>query len=135
MTPELVVDPDATASVREVAEAYLPHFLSGQRAPDDLYRWPLTTWHAATDTRTEIRHEPSQARLRAVLPDLHHEEVRVHVHARGFVIQATVVATVNDDPVRLPVAVFVHVEDGRITGFDEYADRLAARPFQELLAS
>ena len=133
--PELVVDPHATAEVRAVAEAYLPHFLSGQRAPHDLYAWPVSTWHAATDTRTVIDAPPSQARLREVLPDLHHEDVAVHVHARGFVIQATVVATVDGEVRRLPTVLVVHVEDGRITRFDEYADSVSAAPFRAALTN
>jgi ketosteroid isomerase-like protein len=133
--PELVVDPQATAEVRAVAEAYLPHFLNGRRAPDHLYAWPVSTWHAATDTRTIIDAPPSQARLREVLPDLHHEDVAVHVHARGFVVQATVVATVDGEVRRLPTVVVVHVADGRITGFDEYADSVTAGPFREALTN
>lgn len=133
--PELIVDPQATAEVRAVAEAYLPHFLTGQRAPHDLYAWPVSTWHAATDTRTVIDAPPSQARLREVLPDLHHDDVAVHVHARGFVIQATVVATVDGAVRRLPTVLVVHVEGGRITGFDEYADSVTAKPFHEALAN
>lgn len=133
--PDLVVDVEATAEVRAVAEAYLPYFLAGRRAPEHLYAWPVSTWHAATDTRTVIDAPPSQARLRDVLPDLHHEDVAVHVHARGFVIQATVVATVDGEVRRLPTVLVVHVAGGRITGFDEYADSVTARPFHEALAN
>jgi ketosteroid isomerase-like protein len=133
--PDLVVDAEATAEVRAIAEAYLPHFLSGRRAPDRLYAWPVSTWHAATDTRTVIEAAPSQARLREVLPDLHHQDVAVHVHARGFVIQATVVATVDGEVRRLPTVLVVHVDGGKITGFDEYADSVSATPFREALTN
>lgn len=131
--PELVVDPEATERARAVAEEYLPYFLSGRRAPAHLYATLVSTWHAATDTSTTVDKPPSQARLREILPDLHHTDVKVHVHARGFTIQATVVATIDGQEHHANTALFVAVEDGRITGFEEYADTVQSRPFRDAL--
>ncbi len=124
------VDPTALARVAEVARRYLPAFLAGERADADLYADGAVTWHAATGTRTPIDPSvPSQGRLREHVPDLRHEDVRVHVHAAGFTVQAAVVGTVLGTQVRVETALFVAVEDGRITGFEEYADRRQAAPF------
>lgn len=124
---------DALAAVQAVADRHVPAFLAGERADDDLYAWPVSTWHAATGTTTQISEPPSQARLRAVVPDLRHEDVRVDVHAGGYVIRATVVGTVEGAEVRVHTAVFVTVVDGRITRFDEYADAAQAAPFVDVL--
>ena len=124
---------DRLATVQAVADRHVPAFLAGERADDALYAWPVSTWHAATDTTTKVTEPPSQARLRALVPDLHHDDVRVDVHEGGYAIRATVVGTVDGAEVRVHTAVFVTVVEGRITRFDEYADAAQAAPFALLL--
>ncbi len=129
----VVVDPAATATVADVARRWVPAFLAGRRAPADVYAEHVVTWHAATGTETVVDGAPSQERLRALVPDLAHEDVRVDVHATGFVVRATVVGTVHGAVVRVPTALFVTVGEGRITRFEEYADSRSAAPFARLL--
>jgi ketosteroid isomerase-like protein len=79
---------------------------------------------------------PSGARARSAIPDLHHEDVRLHVHGGGFVLQVTAVGTAPDGaPIRVPSCLVVTVRDGRITRFEEYADSAAAGPVLTAVAA
>lgn len=129
------IDPETTARVAEVARAWVGPFLAGQRAPAELYADGVVTWHAATGTTTPLGSRPSGARLRDAIADLHHEDVRLHVYADGFTLQATVVGTVSGTELRLPVVLIATVVDGRITRFEEYADSASAAPFAAALHS
>jgi uncharacterized protein len=129
------IDPAATAVVADVARAWVGPFLAGERAPAALYAEEVTTWHAATGTTTPLGERPSGARLRDAIPDLRHEDIRLHVHADGFTLQATVVGTVSGTELRLPVVLIATVVDGRITRFEEYADSASAAPFAAALQS
>jgi ketosteroid isomerase-like protein len=129
------IDPETTARVAEVARAWVGPFLAGQRAPAALYADEVVTWHAATGATTPLGDRPSGARLREAVPDLRHEDVRLHVHADGFTLRATVVGTVSGTEHRLPVVLIATVVDGRIARFEEYADSASAAPFAAALHS
>lgn len=114
-------------SVAEVAERWLPAFLAGERADAELYAPEVLVWHNIGERTEPLAAPPSHARAKAVLPDLHHEDVRLRVGEDHFVFQVTAVATGADGtPVRVPTCLVVTVENGQITRFDEYADSAAA---------
>lgn len=114
-------------TVAEVAERWLPAFLAGQRADAELYAAEVVVWHNVGDRAEPLAAPPSHARAKAVLPDLHHEDVRLRVGDDHFVLQLTAVATGPDgSPVRVPSCLVVSVESGQITRFDEYVDSSAA---------
>lgn len=123
------------ARTRRVADRWLEPFLAGERAPADVYAASVVTWHAATDTETVVSEPPSFARLRAVVPDLRREDVRVEIFAGGIVVQATTVGTVDGTEVRVPVCLIVRLDDaGHIRRFEEYADSARAEPLVRKLA-
>jgi len=118
-------DPARLAQVAEVARRYLPAFLAGERAPDDLYADGVTAWRNIGEVEEPLSRPPSLARARGVLPELDQQDVRVHVHDRGFVVQAVTVG----HGLRIPSVLLVTVEGGRITRFEQYADSAAAARF------
>jgi ketosteroid isomerase-like protein len=125
-----------TRSVAEVAERWLPDFLAGRRAAAELYAPDVTVWHNIGDRSERLAAPPSHARAKAVLPDLHHEDVRLRVGDDHFVLQVVAVATGPEgEPVRVPSCLVVSVEKGRITRFDEYADSAAAAALLRLLGA
>lgn len=122
--------------VRNVAERWLPAFLAGERADASLYADRVVTWHNIGEHETVLEAPPSAARARRAIPDLHHEDVRLHVHDGGFVLQATAVGTAPDGTaIRVPSCLVVTVEDGRIARFEEYADSAAAAPIVAAIAA
>ncbi len=117
------------AQVSAVAEKWLPAFLAGERAPSSIYAAEVIVWHNVGESVHVLDAPPSFSRARSVLPDLHHEDVNLQIHDRGFVLQVTTVGTTPDGTaVRVPACLLVTVKDGRITRFDEYADSVAAAP-------
>lgn len=116
-----------TADVRALAERWLPAFLEGRRADDDVYADGVTTWHNIGEREAEVQRTPSRTRQVAGGADLRVEDVRLHVFDGGWVLQATTVGTTADGaPVRIPTCLVVTVRDGRIARFEEYADSRAA---------
>ena len=114
-------------STEEVAQRWLPAFLAGRRADAELYADEVTVWHNIGERTERLEAEPSHARAKAVLPDLHQEDVRLRVGEGHFVLQLTAVATDGaGQSVRVPSCLVVTVERGKITRFDEYADSAAA---------
>ena len=118
---------------RNPLDVWLPAFLDGRRGPADLYAEDVHTWHAATDAVTPIDRDaddPSFARLRRVVPDLRRGETTVGRTPTGWVLQTSLVGTVDGEEVRAHVCLVVHLDaEGRIARFDEYADREQTAPF------
>ena len=118
---------DGAEEARAVAERWLPAFLEGRRADDDLYAAGVTTWHNIGDREAEIQRTPSRTRQVQAGADLRVEDVRMQVFDGGWVLQATTVGTnAAGEPVRVPTCLVVTLRDGRIARFEEYADSRAA---------
>lgn len=112
---------------RAVAERWLPAFLEGRRADDELYAEGVTTWHNIGEREAEVQRTPSRTRQVEAGADLRVEDVRMHVFDGGWVLQATTVGTTAAGaPVRVPTCLVVTLRDGRIARFEEYADSRAA---------
>ena len=112
---------------RALAERWLPAFLEGRRADDDVYADGVTTWHNIGEREAEIQRTPSRARQVQGGADLRVEDVRMHVFDGGWVLQATTVGTnAAGVPVRVPTCLVVTLRDGKIARFEEYADSRAA---------
>lgn len=116
-----------TEEARAVAERWLPAFLEGRRADDDLYADGVTTWHNIGEREAEVQRIPSRTRQVRGGADLRVEDVRMNVFDGGWVLQATTVGTnAAGAPVRVPTCLVVTLRDGRIARFEEYADSRAA---------
>ncbi|GAA4368344.1 hypothetical protein [Nocardioides caricicola] len=112
---------------RAVAERWLPAFLEGRRADDELYAEGVTTWHNIGEREAEVQRTPSRTRQVEAGADLRVEDVRMHVFDGGWVLQATTVGTnAAGALVRVPTCLVVTLRDGRIARFEEYADSRAA---------
>ncbi|WP_243057062.1 nuclear transport factor 2 family protein [Nocardioides sp. SR21] len=112
---------------RALAERWLPAFLEGRRADDDVYADGVTTWHNIGEREAEIQRTPSRTRQVQAGADLRVEDVRLRVFEDGWVLQATTVgSTATGAPVRVPTCLVVTLRDGRIARFEEYADSRAA---------
>ena len=63
-TPYVIETPstDGIARAREIAEKWLPAFLAGQRAADELYVEGASTWHNIGEREVEIQRTPSRTR-------------------------------------------------------------------------
>lgn len=117
---------DGIAEAYALAQRWLPAFLAGRRADDDVYAEDVATWHNTSETVSKIQLTPSRTRANAAGDDLRVENPRIKVFDGGWVFQATTVGTAADgDPVRIPNCLVVTVEDGRIARFEEYADSRA----------
>lgn len=115
--------------VQALADRWLPAFLEGRRADDDVYAEGATTWHNIGEREAEIQRTPSRSRQVRSGADLRVEDVRLRVFEGGWVLQATTVGTsAAGAPVRVPTCLVVTVRDGRIARFEEYADSRAAAP-------
>lgn len=115
------------ARAREVAEQWLPAFLAGRRAADELYVDGASTWHNIGEREVEIQRTPSRTRTVESGADLRVVDVRVKVFDGGWVFQGTTVGTnAAGGAVRVPVCLVVTLRDGRIARFEEYADSRAA---------
>lgn len=125
---------DGVARALEVARRWLPAFLEGRRADDELYADGATTWHniGEREREVEIQRTPSRTCANDAGSDLRVVEARVKVFDGGWVFQGTTVGTnPAGEPVRIPVCLVVELRDGRIARFEEYAD---SRVVEALLA-
>lgn len=126
---ELIQTPSA-AGVEEalaVARRWLPAFLEGRRAEEDLYAEGVTTWHNIGERESVVQRTPSRTRQVESGASLHMEDVRLRIFDGGWVLQATTVGTnAAGDPVRIPTCLVATLRDGRIARFEEYADSRAA---------
>lgn len=112
---------------REVAEQWLPAFLAGERAADELYAEGASTWHNIGEREVEIQRVPSRTRQNDSGADLRVGEARVKVFDGGWVFQGTTLGTApSGAAVRIPVCLVVTLRDGLIARFEEYADSRAA---------
>ena len=110
-----------------LARRWLPAFVAGRRADDDVYAEGVSTWHNIGEHEAEIQRTPSRTRQVRAGADLRIEEVRLRVFDGGWVVQATTVGTTAAGaPVRVPTCLVVTLRDGRIARFEEYADSRAA---------
>lgn len=117
---------DGIAEAYALVQRWLPAFLAGRRADDDVYAEDVATWHNTSETVSKIQQTPSRTRANAAGADLRVENPRIKVFDGGWVVQATTVGTTADgDPVRIPTCLVVIVENGRIARFEEYADSRA----------
>lgn len=126
--PEISVpSADGVAEAFALAQRWLPAFLAGRRADDDVYCEGVTTWHNIGEREVEIQRTPSRTRSNATGADLRITDARVRVFDGGWVLQATTVGTsAAGEPVRVPTCLVVTLRDGRIARFEEYADSRAA---------
>ncbi|WP_300680284.1 hypothetical protein [Nocardioides sp.] len=121
-------DPDSLAATVALAQRWLPAFLEGRRADDDVYAAVVTTWHNIGEREVEIQRTPSRTRHNDSGADLRVVDPRLRVFDGGWVFQGTTVGTsAAGVAVRVPVCLVVTVEQGRIVRFEEYADSAATR--------
>lgn len=119
--------PAGIDQARALAERWLPAFVEGRRADDDVYADGVSTWHNIGEWEAEIQRTPSRTRQVRGGADLGVEDVRLRVFDGGWVVQATTVGTnASGDPVRVPTCLVVTLREGRIARFEEYADSRAA---------
>lgn len=127
---EPVIETPSTAGVEQalaVARRWLPAFLEGRRADEELYAERTTTWHNIGEREVEVQRTPSRTRSNEAGSDLRVVEPRVKVFDGGWVFQGTTVGTSpKGEPVRIPVCLVVELRDGKIARFEEYADSRAA---------
>ena len=134
MTSPIVTlpSPDGVAEAYALAQRWLPSFLEGRRADDDVYAEGVVTWHNTTEQESVVQQKPSRTRANEGGAQLQVVDARVEVFDGGWVFQGTTVGT-NDHggAVRVPVCLVVRVEGGRIVRFEEYAD---SRAFETLFS-
>ncbi|PJJ56124.1 SnoaL-like protein [Mumia flava] len=119
-------DPAGIAQAEALARRWLPAFLAGRRAPEDVYADAVSTWHNTGEWEAAIERTPSRARRVADGADLRVEDVRVRIFDGGWVVQSRTVGTNPEgEPVRIASCLVVTVRDGRIARFEEYADSRA----------
>jgi ketosteroid isomerase-like protein len=110
-----------------LARRWLPAFMAGRRADDDVYAEGVSTWHNIGEWEAEIQRTPSRTRQVQAGADVRIEDVRLRVFDGGWVVQATAVGTnATGEAVRIPSCQVVTLRDGRIARFEEYADSRAA---------
>jgi ketosteroid isomerase-like protein len=110
-----------------LAGRWLPAFLEGRRADDDVYAEGASTWHNIGERETEIQRTPSRTRSNESGAHLHVEDVRLRVFDGGWVLQSTTAGTSPaGEDVRVPTCLVVTLRDGKIARFEEYADSRAA---------
>lgn len=93
--------PAGVAQALDVARRWLPAFLAGERAPEELYADRTVTWHNIGEREVEVQRTPSRTRSNAAGADLSVTEA-------------------------IPVCLVVTLRDGLIARFEEYADSRAA---------
>ncbi len=125
-----VIETPSSAGVAEalaVAQRWLPAFLEGRRADDDVYAEGVSTWHNIGERESQIQRTPSRTRQVQAGADVRVEDVRLKVFDGGWVLQATTVGTnAAGEAVRVPTCLVITLRDGRIARFEEYADSRAA---------
>ncbi|MGH1562581.1 nuclear transport factor 2 family protein [Mumia sp. DW29H23] len=126
--------PEGVAQAAALARRWLPDFLAGRRAADDVYAPGASTWHNIGEREAEILATPSRTRSVEKGAELRVEDVHVKVFDGGWVVQSVAVGTSPDgQPVRIPSCLVVTMRDGKIARFEEYADsRAAERLFGEV---
>ena len=131
--------PIALPSAEGIAEAHalcqrwLPAFLDGRRADDDVYAEGVVTWHNTTEKESVIQQKPSRTRANDSGAQLQVVDVMVNVFDGGWVFRGTTVGTnEHGGSVRIPVCLIAHVVDGKIARFSEYAD---SRAFETLFST
>lgn len=137
-TPEIrLPSSDGVAQAHAVLQRWLPAFLEGRRADDELYldadgTSQVVTWHNTTEQESAIQAKPSRTRANEAGSQLRVVDARIQVFDGGWVFQGTTVGT-NDagGAVRIPVCLVARVNDGKIVRFEEYAD---SRAFETLFA-
>ncbi|TIC87648.1 hypothetical protein E8D34_08145 [Nocardioides sp. GY 10113] len=126
---EVVIETPTTAGVHQAADLarrWLPAFLAGRRADDDVYAHGVSTWHNTGDWEAEIQQTPSRTRSIQAGAELRVEDVRVNVFDGGWVVRSVTVGASGDGrAVRIPSCLVVTLRDGRIARFEEYADSRA----------
>ncbi|MFC6154763.1 hypothetical protein [Nocardioides yefusunii] len=126
---------DGVARAHEVAAQWLPAFLEGRRAADELYldadgTSQVVTWHNTTESESVVQRTPSRTRANDAGSALRVEDVKVEVFDGGWVFQAVTVGTnEHGGAVRIPVCLVARLQDGKIARFEEYAD---SRAFETL---
>ncbi len=127
---EPVIETPTSAGVEQalaLARRWLPAFVAGRRADDDVYAEGVSTWHNIGEWEAEIQRTPSRTRQVEAGADVRIKDVRLRVFDGGWVVQATAVGTnAAGEPVRIPSCQVVTLRDGRIARFEEYADSRAA---------
>jgi ketosteroid isomerase-like protein len=127
---EPLIETPTAAGVEQalaVARRWLPAFVAGRRADDDVYAEGVSTWHNIGEWEAEIQQTPSRTRQVEAGADVRIEDVRLRVFDGGWVVQATAVGTnATGEAVRIPSCQVVTLRDGRIARFEEYADSRAA---------
>ena len=119
--------PAGVAEAAALARRWLPAFLEGRRADDELYAEGVSTWHNIGEREVPVQRTPSRTRETRRGADLRVEDARVRVFDGGWVLQATTVGTsAAGAAVRVPVCLVVTLREGRIARFEEYADSRAA---------
>ena len=134
MTSPIVTlpSPDGVAEAYALAQRWLPAFLEGRRADDDVYAEGVVTWHNTTEKESVIQQKPSRTRANEGGAQLRVVDARVEVFDGGWVFQGTTVGTnEHGGAVRIPVCLVARVEGGRIARFEEYAD---SRAFETLFS-
>jgi ketosteroid isomerase-like protein len=128
IVPELAPpSADGLQQAYEVASRWLPAFVAGRRADEDLYQPDASTWHNVGEWEAPIKATPSRRRRMDAGAVLHLEDVRCRVFDGGFVVQATTAGTNSAGaPVRVPTVLVVTLVDGKIARFEEYTDSRAA---------
>lgn len=122
--------PEGVAEAYALAQRWLPAFLEGRRAADDVYAEGVVTWHNTTEKESVIQATPSRTRANEGGAQLHVVDARVEVFDGGWVFQGTTVGTnEHGGAVRIPVCLVARIEGGRIARFEEYAD---SRAFETL---
>ena len=110
-----------------VARRWLPAFLAGQRADDDVYADGASTWHDITETSPRSSGRRRGPDRFTPAPTSGSRTCDSRVFDGGWILQATTVGTsALGEPVRVPTCLVVTLRDGRITRFEEYADSRAA---------
>ena len=121
---------EGIAEAHALAQRWLPAFLEGRRADDDVYAEGVVTWHNTTEQESVIQAKPSRTRANDSGSDLRVVDVRLQVFDGGWVFQGTTVGTnEHGGAVRIPVCLVARVRDGKIARFEEYAD---SRAFETL---
>lgn len=127
---EPVIETPSAAGVEEalaVARRWLPAFVAGRRADEDVYADGVSTWHNVGEWEAEIKRTPSRTRRNLDGADVRLVDVRLRVFDGGWVVQATTAGTnAAGEAVRVPTCLVVTLRDGRIARFEEYADSRAA---------
>jgi ketosteroid isomerase-like protein len=135
MTEPAICTPtlEGLARAEEVLRRWLPAFLAGERADEELYADVVTTWHNIGEREVEVQRTPSRTRARGAGAELRVTDVRVQVFDGGWVLQSVTVGTAPDGTaVRIPSCLVARLVDGRIARFEEYAD---SRATEALLAA